>query len=62
MVGQVMVIYSCDWTKTGFSFILLTVNLFRHPTLIERETLEIISTAWIISQKQTKNIQITSLL
>ena len=30
-----MVLYSPDWTNTGFSFILLTVNLFRHPTLIE---------------------------
>ena len=23
-----------DWTNIGFSFILITVNLFRHPTLI----------------------------
>ena len=29
-----MVLYSSDWTKTDFSFILLTVNLFRHPTFI----------------------------
>ena len=31
-----MVIYSPDWTNTGFSFILLTVNLFRHSTLTEQ--------------------------
>ena len=30
-----MVLYSPDWTNIGFTFILLTVNLFRHPTLIE---------------------------
>ena len=30
-----MVLYSPDWINTGFSFIRLTVNLFRHPTLIE---------------------------
>ena len=30
-----MVLYSPDWTTIGFSFILLTVNLFRHSTLIE---------------------------
>ena len=30
-----MVIYSPDWTNIWFSFILPTVNLFRHPTLIE---------------------------
>ena len=30
-----MVLYSPDWTNIGFSFILLTVNLFRHPTLVE---------------------------
>ena len=30
-----MVLYSPDWTNIGFSFILLTVILFRHPTLIE---------------------------
>ena len=30
-----MVLYSPDWTNIGFSFILLTVNLFRHPTHIE---------------------------
>ena len=29
-----MVLYSPDWTDKGFSFILLAVNLFRHPTLI----------------------------
>ena len=34
-VGHVMVLYSPDWTNLGFSFILLTVNLFRHSTLIE---------------------------
>ena len=28
-----MLLYSPDWTNTGFSFILLTVNLFRHSTL-----------------------------
>ena len=31
-----MVLYSSDWTNTGFSFILLTVNLFRHSTLTEQ--------------------------
>ena len=30
-----MVLHSPDWTNIGFSFILLTVNLFRHLTLIE---------------------------
>ena len=30
-----MVFHSPDWTNTEFSFILLTVNLLRHPTLIE---------------------------
>ena len=30
-----MVLYLTDWTNTGFSFILLTVNLFRHSTLTE---------------------------
>ena len=31
---QVPVFYSPDWTNTGVSCIFLTVNLFRHPTLI----------------------------
>ena len=31
-----MVLYSPDWINTGFSFILLTVNLFRHSTLTEQ--------------------------
>ena len=31
-----MVLYSPDWTNTGFSFILLTINLFRHSTLTEQ--------------------------
>ena len=35
VVGHVMVLYSPDWTNIGLSFILLTVSLFRHPTLIE---------------------------
>ena len=30
-----MVFYSPDWTNIWFSFILLTVNRFRHHTLIE---------------------------
>ena len=30
-----MVLYSHDWTDIGFSFILITVNLFPHFTLIE---------------------------
>ena len=30
-----MALYSPDWINIGFSFILLTVNLFRHLTLIE---------------------------
>ena len=29
-----MVLNSPDWTNIRFSFILLIVNLFRHPTLI----------------------------
>ena len=33
--SRVMVLYSLDWTSIGFLFILLTVNLFRHLTLIE---------------------------
>ena len=28
-------LYSPDWANTGFSFIFLTVNLFRHSTLTE---------------------------
>ena len=36
VVGQVMVLYTADWTNTVFSYILLTVNLFPHPTLIEQ--------------------------
>ena len=35
VVGHVMVLYSPESTNIGFSFILLTVNLFRHPTLIQ---------------------------
>ena len=35
VVGLVIVLNSPDWTNIGFSFILLTVNLFRHPSLIE---------------------------
>ena len=34
VVGQAIVLYSPDWTNIGFSFIVLTVNLFRHPILI----------------------------
>ena len=30
-----MILYSPDWTNIGFSFMLLTVNLFRHSTLTE---------------------------
>ena len=30
-----MVLYSPDWKKKGFSFILLAVNLFHHFTCIE---------------------------
>ena len=30
-----MVLYSHNWTNIGFSFIILTVNLFCHPTLIK---------------------------
>ena len=33
--GHVMVRFSPDWTYIGFSFIRLTVNLFRHLILIE---------------------------
>ena len=39
-----MVLYSPDWTNTGFSFILLTVNLFRHSTLTEQGLYIICST------------------
>ena len=35
VVGHVMALYLPDWTNIGFSFMLLTVNLFRHPTHIE---------------------------
>ena len=35
VVGHVMVLYLSDRTNIGFSFIFLTVNLFRHATLIE---------------------------
>ena len=35
VVGHVMELYSPDLTNIRFSFILLTVNMFRHPTLIE---------------------------
>ena len=31
-----MVFYSPDLTNTGFSFLCLTVNPFRQPTLIEQ--------------------------
>ena len=34
VAGQVMVLYLLR--NTGFSFIILTVNLFRHPSLIEQ--------------------------
>ena len=35
VVGHVMVLYLFNWTNMGFSFIFLTVNLFRHSALIE---------------------------
>ena len=35
IAGHVMVLYSHDWTNMGFYYILLTVNLYRHSTLIE---------------------------
>ena len=38
-----MVLYSPDWTNTGFSFILLTVNLFRHSKINRARTLMPIS-------------------
>ena len=34
VAGHVMVLYPPDWTNIWFSFILLTVNKFRHSTLI----------------------------
>ena len=34
IVGHVMVLFSPDWTNIGFSFILLYVNLFHHPTTL----------------------------
>ena len=43
-----MVLYSLDWTNIGFSFILLTVNLFRHPTLIEHGLYLIMSSAKVV--------------
>ena len=45
-----MVLYSPYWTNSGFSFILLTVNLFRHSTLIEHGLYTITS---VIVAKQT---------
>ena len=36
VVGQFMITYSPDWTNPGSPFILLIVNLFRHPTLIKQ--------------------------
>ena len=36
-----MVLYSPDWTNVGFSFILVTVNMFRHPTLIEHGLIKV---------------------
>ena len=35
-MGQILVLYSPDCTNTGFSFILLYVNLFCHPTVIKQ--------------------------
>ena len=35
VVGHIMELYSPHWTNIEFSFILLIVNLFRHPTCIE---------------------------
>ena len=35
MVVHVMVLYLSDLTNIGYSFIFLTVNLFRHSTLIK---------------------------
>ena len=32
-----MVLDSPDWTNIGFPFIILTVNLFRHPTLMSTD-------------------------
>ena len=31
MFGPVIVLYSPNWNNTVFSFILPTINLFRHP-------------------------------
>ena len=36
VVGPVTMNYSPDWTKTGFSFILINCFMFRHSTLIEQ--------------------------
>ena len=49
-----MVIHSPDWTNTGFSFILLTVNLFCHSSLIEQGLYHIFScaVAFIVVRKK----------
>ena len=49
-----MVLYSPDWTNIGFSFIILTVNLFCHTTLIEHVstadflTLYMVKWSWVL--------------
>ena len=37
MIGHIIVLYSPHWKNIGVSFILLTVNLFRHPTLLSTD-------------------------
>ena len=46
VVGQVMVLYSPDWINRGFSFIFLTVNIFRIPTLIQQGILDFFLQSW----------------
>ena len=53
VVGQVMVLYSPDWTNTGFSFILLNVNLFRHSTLTEQRLYSYLSESLYLSVDAT---------
>ena len=44
-----MVLHSPDWTNIGFSFILLTVNLFCHPTLIEQRLYSVVYSVEVLS-------------
>ena len=50
-----MVLYSPDWTNTGFSFILLTVNLFRHSTLTEQGLYTLQNTETLFTNNNVTN-------